>query len=111
MKYIICLAILLFIFAGLFAQAGKKPGIYGKLFDSASAQPMADASVVLMNASDSSIAAHTVTLKDGSFTINFQQAGTYILDISFQGYATYDSIITIPASDNSIQLGSIMLAA
>src|ERR1700760_645816 len=58
--------------------------ISGKILDSATRKPVADASVFLSNAS-----VGTKTNNDGTFTITNVRSGQYDLIVSILGYATY----------------------
>ena len=68
-------------------MAQKTDGsIKGKLVDTASKQAIADATVSVINAKDSSLITFTLTNKQGVFEIKGLEEGDYQLVISHQAY-------------------------
>ena len=84
--------------------------VKGLLRDSASAQPLADATVSIINAQDSSLVSFTVSLSDGSFTIKNIPSGHYKLIASFTGLSSFHKSITISPESPMIDVGSIVMS-
>ena len=107
MKKILTLSILLFalIFT---AQAQKFDGsIKGKLVDTAAKQPIADATVSVLNAKDSSLATFTLSNKAGVFEIKGLGEGDYRLIFTSKGYIEFKKTVSITATNKAIDLGSL----
>ena len=82
MKKLLTLAILLAIFSSnAFAQkiAGTVKGV---LQDSASRQPLVDATVSIMEATDSSLISFTLTSNSGYFEVKNLDGGSYYMLVS-----------------------------
>ena len=68
------------------------------------------ATVVLLNASDSSMIKGTTTQNDGTFIINNVEAGDYLVKVSFIGYRDlYTQKITLRADTDELDLGKLPL--
>jgi hypothetical protein len=101
----------LFIF-GLLAScavmAQKADGsIKGKLVDTASKQGIADATISLLNAKDSSLVTFTLSNKLGVFEIKGLEAGSYQLMVSHQAFEPYKKNISITADNKLVDLGDV----
>ena len=69
------------------SQAQKADGsIKGKLFDTASKQPVSDATVSVLTAKDSSLATFTLSNKQGVFEVKGLAEGDYRVIISSKGF-------------------------
>ena len=78
---------LLLLAAGISVNAQKTDGsVKGKLMDTASKQPIADATVSLLNTGDSSLHSYVLTGKQGAFELKGLAEGNYQLVITHQGY-------------------------
>ena len=90
------------------AQAQKADGtIKGKLLDTASKQPISDATISVLNTKDSALATFTLSNKQGAFEIKGLEAGNYQLVISHLGFETFKKTVAITATEKSIDLGSL----
>lgn len=100
--------ILLIAFAAVsFACAQKAGGsIKGKLTDTASRQPIADATVSVIYAKDSSLATFTLSNKQGVFEIKGLEPAEYRLVISHQAYQEMKKNVTVSAA-GQLDLGEI----
>lgn len=90
------------------AQA-KQGQVKGLLTDKSTSQPLADASVALLYARDSSMAASAFTDKKGAFNLDGLQEGPYKLYITFLGYQPVLQSISISAEHKILDLGAISL--
>lgn len=101
-------AILLAFFMPALAQ--KADGIVkGKLVDSTAKQPIADATVSLLNAKDSSLATFTLSNKQGVFEIKGILPGDYRLIISSKGYSEFKRSLSITETSKTIEFGDLIL--
>lgn len=107
MKQIFTLS--LFLFALLTAvQAQKADGsIKGKLIDTTAKQSIADATVSVLHAKDSSLATFTLSNKQGVFEVKGLAEGDYRVVISSKGYAELKQNISITPAAKAIDLGNL----
>lgn len=97
----------LILTAGLL-QAQKSNGlIRGKLVDSTVQQPIADATLTLLQAADSTLVTFTLSNKDGVFEIRGLVAGNYRLLISHEGFDPGSRMLAITDSKKELDLGTI----
>jgi len=109
MKKIFTLSALLLIFLTA-SQAQKADGsIKGKLVDTAAKQPIADATVSVLSAKDSSLATFTLSNKQGSFEVKGLAAGNYRLIVSSKGYTEFKQNISISETNKTAELGNLAL--
>lgn len=93
-----------------YSRAQAKQGqVKGLLTDKSTNLPLADASVALLYAKDSSMAASAFTDKKGSFNLEGLQEGAYKLYISFLGYQPLLQSISITAENKIVNLGPVPL--
>jgi uncharacterized membrane protein YgcG len=102
---------LLFLLAGhcLFAQQKVTGSIKGKVVDVLNNLPLPDATITMMSKADSSNIGFAVADKTGAFEIKNIPAGTYLVGISFTGYAAFERAIDITAAKPVIDLDTIKL--
>ncbi|NLR59789.1 TonB-dependent receptor [Chitinophaga polysaccharea] len=86
------------------SQQGK---IKGQLTDSTSREAMPAATVVLLNAKDSSVASTSMTDTKGNFEITNISNGAYRLYVSFLGYKPVNKFIQINTDHQQLTLGNI----
>jgi hypothetical protein len=92
----------------LFAHAQKADGgIKGKLVDTASRQPIADATVSVIQASDSSLVTFTLSNRQGIFEIKGLETGSYRLVISHQAYQEMKKNVSVTAEQKQTDLGEL----
>ncbi len=107
MKQIFTLSFLL-LAVHFTANAQKFDGsIKGKLIDTATKQPIADATISVLNAGDSSLATFTLSNKQGVFEVKGLAEGEYRVVISSKGYMEFKKKATITATTKSIDLGNL----
>src|SRR5437667_10018690 len=101
---------LLFFSFSLFtiANAQKTEGsIKGKLIDTAATQPIADATVSVINKKDSSLTSFTLSNKQGAFEVKGLQPGDYRLVITHQGYVEFVKPFSISTINKVIDMGNL----
>lgn len=89
-------------------NAQKADGVLkGKLADSATHQPITDATVSLLQIKDSSLVTFTLSNKQGVFEIKGLETGDYRLVISHQAYMEMKKNISITAEKKQVDLGEL----
>ncbi len=107
MKKIFTLFAVLFTLS-LAVNAQKPDGVIrGKLVDSAGKQPIANATVSLLNPKDSSLITFTLTGKTGAFEMKGIDNGDYRLVISSTGFMEMRKNVTVSATTKTVELGDI----
>ena len=99
------LCFLLFLLMGSTQSFGQQYGIKGTVQDS-TGSPMISASVVLLNAADSTLASFAIANPQGNFEIEKNKKGDYVLQIIYLGYKQYYQDITL---DSEKDLGVLIL--
>lgn len=109
MKKIFTLSILFFALI-ITAQAQKFDGsIKGKLTDTTAKLPIPDATVSVLNAKDSSLATFTLSNKLGVFEVKGLGEGDYKLVVSSKGFLEFKKMVSITATEKTIDLGNLMI--
>jgi hypothetical protein len=99
---------LIFIAGITAAQAQKADGsIKGKLVDTTAKQPIADATVTVLYAKDSSLANFSLSNKLGVFEVKGLVAGDYRLVITSKGYEEIKKKVSITETAKLIDLGTV----
>ena len=91
------------------AAVAQKVALSGLVMDGSLNEPLAGASVVLLQPKDSAQVAGASSDLEGNFKLPTVKAGNYILRISFMGFQSYYRNITLPKGNKSINLGTITL--
>ncbi|MCC6410370.1 MAG: TonB-dependent receptor [Saprospiraceae bacterium] len=89
----------------LFSQ---KYDVRGVLQDSMGA-PLEMATVMLLQASDSSLAAFTRSEADGSFELKNQPSGNYLLRATYIGYRNHQQVLTLNGGGTFVDVGTLKL--
>ncbi|PZR26799.1 MAG: hypothetical protein DI535_13230 [Citrobacter freundii] len=106
MRKFLALLTLSLCFAGAYAQ--KADGsITGKLMDTTNKKPVADATVSLLNAKDSSLVTFTLSNKQGQFEIKGLAAGNYRLVITHQEYTEIKKTLSLTEEKKQLNIGEI----
>ncbi|MBC8172623.1 MAG: TonB-dependent receptor [Chitinophagales bacterium] len=88
--------LLVFLFitfsSSLFAQQNLKGIVLNE-----HGEPIEFATAALLKVEDSTLVNFGIANETGDFEIKYVAAGKYIFQLSFVGYTTYDTIITVPA--------------
>lgn len=93
----------------LLAQQKVTGSIKGKVVDVMNNLPLPDATVTITNKEDSSATGFAVTDKSGAFELKNIPAGSYILGISFTGYASFMRNLDITAAKSVFDLDTVKL--
>lgn len=104
MKYIY-LSLLFILFLSQEIVAQKTAKITGEVFDEAN-NPLIAATAVLLNLPDSTFASYGLTNDAGKFQLSAKRDSSYLLQISYLGYAIYYKNLTLEADS---LLGTIIL--
>jgi len=91
------------------ASAQSSGTLRGKLIDSISKQSLKDASISILDAKDSTVESFSLAKADGGFEINKLSFGTYILQISFQGYEAKFQRVDFTKENPIVDLGNIYM--
>lgn len=106
MRKILTLLALSLCFCGAYAQ--KADGsITGKLVDTATKQPISDATVSLVQAKDSSLVTFTLSNKQGLFEIKGLAVGNYRLIITHQVYNEIKKNVSLTEEKKQVNVGEI----
>lgn len=98
---------LVFLFS---ASAQKADGVIrGKLMDTTAKQPIADATVSVLNAKDSSLATFTLSNKQGAFEVKGLALGNYRLIISSKGYTEFKQNISLTETNKTVEFSTLAL--
>jgi uncharacterized membrane protein YgcG len=110
MKKIFTLFIVVFALAATgFAQKRVSGSIQGKLYDTLYKETLADATVTVLHATDSTVVSYTLANPKGEFLIKNLDAGTYRLMITYQGYNPKYKKFTISSDTSTVQFGTIYM--
>lgn len=96
-----------FVFNNMYAQTTGT--LKGRLVDSTAKQSLKDASITLLDPSDSTLELYGLTKADGSFEIANISFGTYLLHIVFQGYEPIYQKISFSKTTAEHSLSAIYL--
>jgi hypothetical protein len=93
------------------ARAQKADGIIkGKLADTSSHKPIADATVSVLRAKDTSLLSYIITGKDGLFEFKNLAAGKYFINITHQEFAAFAKLVSITATEKIVDFNEIILS-
>ncbi|MBM3431645.1 MAG: TonB-dependent receptor [Bacteroidetes bacterium] len=99
------------LFLTVTAQAQKADGsILGRILDSASMQPVAGATVSLLQAADSSLVTFTVSNKNGQFEFKGIMAGSYKVVIAHQSLEPFQKLIAVTNEKNLVDLANLKIS-
>lgn len=88
------------------AHAQQRVTVAGSVVDTTQA-PLAGATVVLVQAADSALVSFGVTRADGAFVLRRVPAGSFLLQVTFVGYASYAAPLDV-AGEN-VDVGAVVL--
>lgn len=101
-------SILVLCFATV-AFAQNNGSIRGNCIDTVSKQPLADVTVTILHAKDSSLVTFGRSNKNGSFNIQYLPNGSYRLLVTHIGYRNYSKNFEITESKKEVDAGYIIL--
>lgn len=107
MKRLLFSALFFFSFGFLCAQNAK---ISGTIKDQRNNTPVEGASVLLYQASDSSLVKAEVSNDQGVFSLDDLAAGDYFIEVSFIGFNQYRSEKIVTVAAQNVDLGTIVLS-
>ncbi len=90
-------------------MVAQKITVSGLIMDGSNNEPLAGATVVLLQPKDSTQASGALSGSDGKFTLPSVKAGSYIFRISFVGYVSQYKNLTLPKGNKTINLGTFTL--
>lgn len=109
MKKFISIAIACMVLCA--AQAQKADGVIkGVLIDTTTHKPVADATVSILRAIDTSLLAFVLTGKDGGFEFKNLASGKYFINISHQEYAQLNKLVSISATEKVVDFHQVILS-
>ncbi|MDR2389382.1 MAG: outer membrane beta-barrel protein [Tannerellaceae bacterium] len=99
---------------GLSAQRGNPTGrpvveVKGFVLEEGTKSPVEQATIRLLNVTDSTLVHGVATARNGSFAIKDIAAGTYLLAVTFVGYEPYYQPLRITGRNNPVNVGEIEL--
>lgn len=106
MKFIYLIA---FIFISTVSFAQTTGILKGKLLDTVGKQSLKDASVTLLDAEDSTLEIFVLATANGEFEMKNISFGTYLLQINFQGYTSFNKKVTFSKEKPALEMGTIYL--
>ena len=115
MRYLLLFFLLLVLTAPAWAQARSRPApepgtISGIITDSATGQPLREASVALLNGRDSSYVTFTITDGDGRFRLRRVAFGSYQLLFTFPGHESRRHAVRLTPDLPATDLGNLRMA-
>lgn len=104
--------LLTLVLASVFAAGAQKTAgvVKGTLMDSTSAQGIPDATISVSNTRDSTLVSFTLTSNSGFFEIKNLDAGSYYLQVSYQGFENRSVSFDITADSPVKDLGSMNMS-
>src|SRR3569832_2884603 len=91
------------------AQAQKNGSVKGLAFDTISKQPVAGATVTVLERKDSSLVTFTMTGNDGRFELRGIANGDYRLLISHVYYHNSNTFFAISDNNKAAELGNLVM--
>jgi hypothetical protein len=103
------ISVLLLLIASFFsANAQRADGaIKGKLIDTAAKAPVAEATISIVNAKDSSLATFSISDKKGVFEIKDLEYGDYNVIITHGSFETITKKVSLSATTKAVDLGNL----
>lgn len=108
MRKSICLFVFLSLFAAGSVISQKADGsVRGRLIDTSSKEAIAEATISLLEAKDSSLLTFTLSNKQGFFEFKGLAPGNYLLAISHQAYESFHRAVSLGIDKRQIDLGDV----
>lgn len=101
------LVLFLFFVTGIMAQ--NTASVKGRLLDSTAKQSLKDASVSILDATDSTVEVSLLAKEDGYFDFKDVPFGSYLMRFSFQGYSSVYKTIHVTKEQSALNIGTIYL--
>ena len=103
------LVIILLLFTFSFSGFGQDYTISGHVIDEEKT-PLLGATVVVLDAVDSTMLAFGITDEAGKFLVYDVPQGKGILQVSYTGYSDHGKVINLSGDENKVDIGEIVLA-
>ncbi len=103
------IAIFIFIICINSIAAQNIASVKGRLLDSTAKQSLKDASICILDATDSTIEISMLAKEDGSFEFTQVPLGNYLIRFSFQGYQTLYKNLTLSMEKIAVNFNVIYL--
>jgi hypothetical protein len=84
--------------------------VKGVVLEESTGVPVEQATIRLLNVTDSTLINGVVTSRNGSFSIKDITAGTYVLGVSFVGFEPYYQPLQVTGRTNPVDVGEIELS-
>lgn len=107
----IYLFILSFCVLSATAVAQNTGNVKGTLMDTATRQPLANATITVMQAKDSSLVTFSRTNNQGAFDVRYLPRGNYRLLVSHIGFTNYSKHFDITEDRKEVDLGYIAMSS
>lgn len=107
-QLLFCFLLLLPALCGM-AQKKVLGSVKGKLADTLYKETLAEATISVMQSTDSTVAGFTLSNAKGEFEVNGLDTGSYRLMVSFQGYRHITRRFRITADSFAINLGTLYM--
>ncbi|GAA3997156.1 hypothetical protein GCM10022408_04770 [Hymenobacter fastidiosus] len=91
------------------AQSPRYGKVTGKLLDADTHEPIPNAHIVLLRASDKALISSTTTRSDGTFVVSKVPFGQYSFRTTILGYRSHYPRIDVQAKQPSVALGTVAL--
>jgi outer membrane receptor protein involved in Fe transport len=101
--------IALFVLIGFTTHAQSNYNVKGLAVDTAEKRVLLNASIMVLNAKDSTLRKFTRAKSDGSFAIDNMLAGKFILVLSYPGYADYSEGFTLDDKNQEHNFGKLAM--
>jgi hypothetical protein len=106
MKYSLTI---LFLTISILALAQNKGNIRGTLMDTASKNPVTDATITILQAKDSSLVTFSRSNSNGVFNVDYLDKGNYRMLVTHVGYRNLSKFFEITETNKSVDLGYIAM--
>ncbi len=97
------------LIATLFSITTYSQVVVGKVMDSTQKQSLKDATVSLLDATDSTLEEVVLAKPDGSFELRRVKPGSYLLHIIFLNYSPFYKKVTINDLNSAVDVGTVYL--
>src|SRR5580704_10871897 len=108
MKFALLLALLV-LFCALRGSAQNSYSVKGFVADTAAKTKLANTAVSVLTAKDSTLVTFTRAAKDGSFSIANLHKGTFILLVTYPGYADYVEQFSLDSTKTMHDFGQLSM--
>ncbi len=101
--------LLIFLFCSFTLFGQKNLSITGTVVDGVTKEPVDYATVSLLNAKDSSFVAGAMSNDKGAFTLQGASKGSFLVNVTYVGYKTVYTPLTLSGNNSTTNVGTISL--